>query len=340
MLKYSIIQRNLAAGSKVWYLRTFDTVSKKVSFESLDTEKKGDAQRELDKRNAERFKSPEQLRQERTAPIKEAVFAWLDIMSRGNAGTFDMYKGRINYFLDFCGSRKIERLGDFTTKEATELMGTMPATNKASTIANKKRIYTAFFNWAFATYGIEKINPFKRVKTPKIKRKEREFWTLEQLGQILDNAGDPLERLLFAFMAFAGLRFFEAAGLCWENLDGGKLSIVGKGDKPAKVPIGGRLDGEIKLYLDGKPRPDHGRIFEGVYNVKENLNVKRICERLGIPGLSHCHKFRHSFASNLLRAGASIVAVSKLMRHETPDITLKFYSHCLPDDLDQVLTLL
>ena len=340
MLKYSICQRNRAAGSKIWYLRTFDTETKKITFESLDTDKKGKAQELLDRKNAERFKTPAQILQEKQPPIKKAVSSWLDTVSRGNPGTFRQYSINIPHLLDFCEAHKIERLGDFTTQNATELISTFPAGNKASTILNKKRIYNNFFNWAFATYGIEKINPFTRVKTPKVKRAEKEFWTVEQLEIILDNAGDPLERLLFAFMAFAGLRYFEAVGLCWENLDGGKLSIVGKGDKPAKVPIGAHLDNEIKNFLSGQSKPEKGRIFPDIDNHNENKRLKVICERLGIPGGAHCHKFRHSFASNLLRAGASIIAVSKLMRHEKPDITLRFYSHCLPDDLEKTLDLI
>lgn len=340
MLKYSIIQRNRAAGSKIWYLRTFDTETKKITFESLGTEKKGEAVELLAKRNAERFKTPAQILQEKQPSIEKAVSSWLDTVSRGNPGTFNQYSINIPQLLEFCKAHKIERLGDFTTQNATELIKTFPAENKASTILNKKRICNNFFNWAFATYGIEKINPFTRVKTPKVKRSEKEFWTVEQIEQILENAGSTSERLLFAFMAFAGLRYFEAAGLRWENLDGGKLSIVGKGDKPAKVPIGGRLEKEINLFLSGKSKPENGRIFPKLDNQNENKHLKGICERLGLHGGAHCHKFRHSFASNLLRAGASIIAVSKLMRHEKPDITLRFYSHCLPDDLEKTLTLL
>lgn len=340
MVKYSICQRNRAAGSKVWYLRTFDTVSKKITFESLGTEKKGEAQKILLRKNAELFKTPDQLKHEKQPKIKEAVMAWLDVISNGNPGTFTEYSNKMPHLLNYCEAHQVERLGDFSTREAAELMQDLPPENNATTRANKKRVYTVFFNWAFATYGIEKINPFTRVKTPKIKRKEREFWTVEQIRQIIENAGTPGERLLFSFMAFAGLRFFEAAGLSWENLDGGKLSIVGKGDKPAKLPISARLKDEITLFLGDKQRPESGPIFRKYANCIENKKIKAICEKLGIPGAAHCHKFRHSFASNLLRAGASIVAVSKLMRHEKPDMTLKFYSHCLPDDLEKTLELM
>ena len=61
---------------------------------------------------------------------------------------------------------------------------------------------------------------------------------------------------------------------------------------------------------------------------------------IGIEGKANPHKFRHSFASNLLRNGANVVAVSKLMRHFSPTITLNTYSHIIPDDLGKTLNLL
>ena len=340
MLKLSILQRNRAAGSKIWYLRTFDTVSKKITFESLGTEKKAEAVELLARRNAERFKTPEEKKLETLPTIREAVASWLDFVSRGNHGTFREYANKMPHLFEYCESNNIERIADFTTQHAAGLIEALPKDHKPTTIVNKKRVYSTFFTWVYSRYGIEKINPFQRVKTPKATRKEKEFWTVEQIEKILDGANDPEERFLFALMAFAGLRFFEATGLCWERIEGGKISITGKGGKFAKVPIGERMGREIGLFLNGAAQPSTGRIFRKFLNFRENAHLKRICEKLGFQGEAHCHKFRHSFASNLLRAGGSIIAVSKLMRHEKPDITLRVYSHCLPDDLDKTLNLL
>lgn len=346
MLKYSICQRNRAAGSKVWYLRTFDTVSKKITFESLGTEKKSEAQNALLLKNAERFKSPEEKRLEMLPTIREAVAQWLDNVSRGNPGTYREYANKMPHLFEYCESNKIESIADFTTQHAAGLIEALPKDHKPTTIVNKKRVYSAFFTWVYSRYGIERINPFNRVKTPKAARVEKEFWTVEQIEKILEftsdpeGRNDPEERFLFAFMAFAGLRFFEAASMSWERIEGGKISLTGKGDKFAKVPIGEKLKREIGLYLNGEAKPSTGRIFRKFLNFSENSHLKTICEKLGFQGEAHCHKFRHSFISNLLISGGSIVAVSKLARHEKPDITLRFYAHCLPDDLDKTLNLL
>lgn len=340
MLKYTICQRNRAAGSRVWYLRTFDTETKKISFQSLGTEKKAEAAEALNIKNAERFKSQEEKFIERLPTLEKAISEWVDYIERGNNGTYKNYITKIPFLREYCNNNGIEKITDFTTRNAVELILQLPKENTASTIINKKRVYSTLFNWIYTKYGIEKINPFQRVKTQKAITVEREFWTPQQIDNILDAARDQAERLLFSFMAFAGLRFSEAANICGEQIDGDKIKIIGKGGKFAVVPIGNRMKKEISLYIDGGGSIQAGRIFKRTINQIENLHLRKICEKLGFSGSAHCHKFRHSFISNLLLKGGSIVAVSKLARHETPDITLKFYAHCLPDNINKTINLL
>ena len=49
------------------------------------------------------------------------------------------------------------------------------------------------------------------------------------------------------------------------------------------------------------------------------------------------HRFRHSFASNLIRSGVNIKVVQQLMRHESIQITLNTYSHLLDYDLSDAI---
>jgi len=69
-------------------------------------------------------------------------------------------------------------------------------------------------------------------------------------------------------------------------------------------------------------------------------HIERAVALAGLPdGDSHLHRFRHSFASNLLRMGRSIKAVQMLMRHENVTLTLNIYGHLLPSDLEQAAEL-
>ena len=68
-------------------------------------------------------------------------------------------------------------------------------------------------------------------------------------------------------------------------------------------------------------------------------SVKVAARNAGIEfqGEATNHRFRHSFASNLIRAGADIKSVQLLMRHENVEITLNTYSHLLGADLEKAV---
>lgn len=74
----------------------------------------------------------------------------------------------------------------------------------------------------------------------------------------------------------------------------------------------------------------------------ENKVLKTICKRLDMKfdGVAHCHRFRHSFASNALRAEANIAVFSKLLRHSNINVTCSHYLHISDSDMEDTLKLL
>ena len=172
------------------------------------------------------------------------------------------------------------------------------------------------------------------VKAPKLQKRKKDFWTPEQVDAILDAAPSADFRLFWSLMAFAGLRQAEAVAFGPSSLtDDGRLHVVGKGDKEAFIPVSGRLGREISR---------HGNISDGMFEKPEfkysrsNVVLREAVSRSGIKseGESNNHRFRHSFASNLLRSGkVNVKSVQQLMRHENVQITLDTYSHLLQEDL-------
>ena len=143
-------------------------------------------------------------------------------------------------------------------------------------------------------------------------------------------------------MAYAGFRFFEAQKAAWGDFEGDFIKVMGKGGKFAKVPVSSKLRAEMDRFLDGQQKPDAGAIFsDKVTNTATNREIKKACAIAGVKfeGVANCHRFRHSFASNLLRSGASVVTTQRLLRHSTPMITLSVYSHVLKEDLTDAVNL-
>ncbi|MEA2720352.1 MAG: hypothetical protein QOJ39_2216, partial [Candidatus Eremiobacteraeota bacterium] len=57
----------------------------------------------------------------------------------------------------------------------------------------------------------------------------------------------------------------------------------------------------------------------------------RLLKEAGVPAY-HFHSARHTMATDLLRAGHYLTAVSKRLGHSKPSITLDIYSDAIPQD--------
>jgi integrase len=57
--------------------------------------------------------------------------------------------------------------------------------------------------------------------------------------------------------------------------------------------------------------------------------------RAGLPAGTTSHHLRHHYASVLLAAGESVVAVAERLGHENATLVLKTYGHLMPDSEDR-----
>ena len=199
------------------------------------------------------------------------------------------------------------------------------------------RCTSQFCQWAAKIYDLGDYNPFRDVAFPKVPKRTKAFWTPEQIERILDNAPDPEFRLFWSVMAFAGLRHAEACRFgpsCIQ--EDGKMRVVGKGDKEAFLPISDRLKAEIKRYGELKDDMFARVRFDHADRCNETLRIA--VEAAGYKSDDATnHKWRHSFASNLIRSGVGPKIVQQLMRHEDVRQTLDTYSHLLQDDLEKAI---
>lgn len=178
----------------------------------------------------------------------------------------------------------------------------------------------------------------KTVRPPKLVKREKAFWTPAQIDAILDNAPSPEFRLFWALMAFAGLRHAEACTFGPSSIVDGRIRVIGKGNKEAFLPIGERLQKEIDRVeiMDGMFSPS---IFRGSNRCMDAL--RDAVEKAGLDSSdANNHKFRHSFASNLLRAKVTVPSTARLMRHSSATTTLSTYSHLLQEDLKDAVDVL
>lgn len=128
---------------------------------------------------------------------------------------------------------------------------------------------------------------------------------------------------VLTLLARLGLRAGEVAGLTLDDVDWhhGELVIRGKGSRRDTLPLPVDVGEALVAYLSaGRPQAQsralvlrvHAPIGPmGASNVTRI--VERACERAGVPKAG-AHRLRHSAATAILRAGASLAEVGQVLR--------------------------
>jgi integrase/recombinase XerC len=144
----------------------------------------------------------------------------------------------------------------------------------------------------------------------------------------------------------AGLRVAECCGLrigdC--NLDRGLVTVLGKGAKVRRVPIGVPAVDALRAWLDrGRPElaaptsPDDAVFLNRRGQRLSPRDARRVLERHPLPDgrALHPHALRHAYATHLLEGGADLRAVQELLGHA--DLaTTQIYTHVTRDRLRAV----
>ncbi len=152
----------------------------------------------------------------------------------------------------------------------------------------------------------------------------------EQLQALFDscdrgNADGRRDYAVLVLLARLGLRAGEVAALRIEDVDwrAGELRISGKGRRDERLPLPDDVGEAIVAYLrDGRPAtaldrslivrvraPHHGLTTGGITQI-----VFAAAARAGL-GPLRSHRLRHTAATQMLRAGASLEEVGQVLRH-------------------------
>lgn len=131
---------------------------------------------------------------------------------------------------------------------------------------------------------------------------------------------------ILTLLARLGLRGGEVADLEVGDVDwrGGEVSIRGKGRRIERLPLPVDVGEAMVAYLTaGRPVCDTRTVFCTVRAPYRRLSpaairqvMGRACVRAGLARLG-AHRLRHSLATEMLRAGASLPEVGQVLRHRS-----------------------
>lgn len=154
-------------------------------------------------------------------------------------------------------------------------------------------------------------NPAERLVAPSQPKSLPRPLSRAQVDLVMANASDR-QRAWLTLTLYQGLRAHEIAKLKGEDLADGMLYVRGKGGKDAYLPI----HAEVAALAQRMPPTGYwfpGRQDGHLAGATISRYVGELFKGLGIDG--SLHRGRHSFGTNLVRAGVHVRKVQHLMRH-------------------------
>lgn len=204
-----------------------------------------------------------------------------------------------------------------------------------ASIRRKVQSLRAFFKFAVKR-GALSSNPASTVFLPRLKRSLPKIATHQDVESSISEASSLEEALIIAMLYGCGMRQAELLSVNDEDINTftRELKILGKGNKHRIVPLPPRL---MELIADWQrerdlrfpdlesPRPllatRRGRMSKSTLYI----TVKRALRHSSAEKKSP-HTLRHSFATQLLNAGADINSVRELLGHSSLGAT-QIYTH-------------
>lgn len=230
-------------------------------------------------------------------------------------------------------------------------------------IARKAAALRAFSRY-LRRHGVIESDPGRRLRAPqgharlpRVPRRADAVAMLDSLASTTDSAelsdfgrAVALRDLAVIEVLYGtGVRVGECCGLVLDdcNLRAGLVTVLGKGSKIRRIPLGEpAVEAIVRYVRDGRPVlaahtaddvPADALFLNQRGRRLSPRDARRIVEHLRLPDGTalHPHALRHAYATHLLEGGADLRAVQELLGHA--DLaTTQIYTHLTRDRLQAV----
>lgn len=222
------------------------------------------------------------------------------------------------------------------------------------TVRRRLMALRAWMRWGVASGRIGE-DPTRRLRLPAevplgprwLERGEQ--WALEREAERAIAAANTPQRKRLAvrdwamvvFLLRSGLRVSEACSLRVRDVEIGERSgwvqVSGKGDKARRIPLNAEARHALRRWLDARGEGQGESLF-GVSPAQFHRRLAALGRRAGVPAV-HPHALRHTFAKNLLDAGAGLHEAAALLGHSSLNAT-RVYIAPAERDLERAVGLL
>ncbi len=237
--------------------------------------------------------------------------------------TLAAYRRDLAQFFDYCSRAGVGSVGEVERKLARRYLAFLDTLGYSRrSIARKASSVRAFYADAVKRGEVD-ANPLDGVSRPKTPRPLPHALPARTVAEAIEgiDGSDPIsvrDKALLETLYATGVRISELASLTTADTGGDFLTVVGKGDKTRRVPIGRPAQRAIESYLDSS-RPElagaaAGRsLWVGARGgAMTPRDIRRVVRKRVA---TFPHALRHSFATHLLEGGADLRTVQDLLGH-------------------------
>lgn len=286
---------------------------------------------------------------DRPTLFRDVAQEWFDTYVKNNNKHSEVV--RKHYVLR---SRLIPFFGDISVdKIETHHVETYKAQKKQAgwqnqTINNHLTVLSGCLRNAQERYDLARMPKIRLLQTPPPRT---DFLSPEEADLLLANSSG-IWRDVFLMALRTGLRFGELKALSWADINWANSSVTvrhswsmarrgidtPKSNRERTVPLVAEVIDMLALKERRLPFvfiDERGRSFTPT---RLNRELRNACGRAGVREIT-CHTLRHTFASHLVAAGASMKAIQELLGHSNLRITER-YAHLSHSSLKATVQLL
>lgn len=273
----------------------------------------------------------------------ESFIDYLKDIKKASENTQISYRRDLLQMCAYLKEQGIERTDKVTRTSLDLYLLHLEKEGKATTtISRVLATMKAFFHYVCGA-GAIRPDPAELLKAPRIQKKVPRILTVEEIDALLAqpsgrNAKEVRDKAMLELLYATGIRVSELVHLELTDVD---LSIgfitCRDGKRTRMIPFGKNAKKALTIYLEESrdillKGGDASWLFtncsgqpmsrQGFWKI-----IKFYGEKAGIEGDITPHSLRHTLAAHLLRNGADIRAVQKIMGHSDPTTT-QMYMAC------------
>ncbi len=237
--------------------------------------------------------------------------------------TIDAYRRDLAQFFAYCDEEEVRSIADVERQHARRFLAVLSAGGYSKrSITRKSSAVRSFYNDA-GRRGSAVTNPFDGVSRPRLDKPLPHALPTRTVIHAIESidASTPegiRDKALVDTLYSTGLRISELASLTVDDVGGDMVTVVGKGRKTRRVPIGRPAQESVRKYLyearPGLAGSEAGTaLWVGIRGGRlDSRGIRRVVQKRVA---TFPHALRHSFATHLLEGGADLRTVQDLLGH-------------------------